>query len=517
MTSTHSDPNTPSTPDTLSAQRRPGIGEWWREVETAALLGTARRTVPALPDLSAIGVDDRPAGSPEEALLDAAALGGALRRTGRRLSSAGPPDQAPAESRPVAPARAVQLLELVLDQPPAGAQQRAQLLGRWLECAERSRYRLPPVLLPRVLELATADRSLRARTAAVVGERGRWLAGLRRPWAWAGGPNPAAAERPPGLITLQGWARLSAAARPAVLSTVRSADPVLARELIASTWNTDAARERRAQLDLLRAGLGAEDEPLLEQALDDRAGTVRDLAAELLEQLPTSARARRMADRLRPLVRRRGLLGRTVEIELPGDPDPAGVRDGLGRPPAQRSARGWWLEQICAGAPLSLWAELVRADPAGVVRRVGDPDARLGLVRATRAQQDPGWASALLAQSWDASLLSALPTADRERAVLGCLETTDNGFSIEAALRRLEVPWSDQFGRGLLARLRASKEPAGLVSITMTHLADGLAESCLPDLEAWLSAAGNERNLTTNLRHLLQLLSVRRSIAEAFL
>lgn len=505
-----------SVPSAAPASARSGIGDWWREVETAALLGTARRAVPPLPDLSSVGIGDRPAGPSEEALLDAAALGDVLRRTGHRRSISRLPGQAPAESLPLAPGRAVQLLELVLDQSPAGARQRGQLLSHWLTCAARSGCRLPPALLPRVLELATADPALRLRTVAVLGERGRWLAGLRRTWSWvATDLTPSVPTGP--TLTLGAWALLSGSARPEALRALRRSDPGAVPELLASTWQTDAARERRDQLDALRVGLGPQDEALLERALDDRSGPVRELAAELLDQLPGSARARRMADRLRTLVSRRGLLGRSVQIELPEDPDAAGVRDGLGRPPAQRSARGWWLEQICAAAPLGLWAELVRADPATVLRRIDDPDARLGLIRAARAQSDAEWASALLAQSWDPTLLAALVATDREPAVLRLVEGTDNGFTVEASLRRLQLPWSDQFGHGLLARLRASKESAALVSILTAQLSLGLGEDCLPDLEAWLDAAGDERNLTTNLRQLLQLLSVRRSIAEAFL
>jgi hypothetical protein len=81
---------------------------WWRDVGNAALLGTARRPAPPLPDLGLAGVLGRPDGTPrEEALLDAAALGGAALRAGRRLDHADPPEPARDDRRPVAPRRAV--------------------------------------------------------------------------------------------------------------------------------------------------------------------------------------------------------------------------------------------------------------------------------------------------------------------------------------------------------------------------------------------------------------------------
>ena len=77
------------------------LDTWWRDVGNAALLGTARRPVPPLPDFGPAGVRARPEGSPrEESLLDAAALGGAALRAGRRLDHAEPPDAAPTTAAP---------------------------------------------------------------------------------------------------------------------------------------------------------------------------------------------------------------------------------------------------------------------------------------------------------------------------------------------------------------------------------------------------------------------------------
>ena len=53
----------------------------------------------------------------------------------------------------------------------------------------------------------------------------------------------------------------------------------------------------------LLVGLGLADEPFLESCLDDRARPVREEACRLLDRLPGSARAARMADRLRPFMR----------------------------------------------------------------------------------------------------------------------------------------------------------------------------------------------------------------------
>ncbi|KRF38472.1 DUF5691 domain-containing protein [Terrabacter sp. Soil810] len=502
------------------------LDTWWRDVGNAALLGTARRPVPPLPDLGRAGVLASAEGRPrEEALLDAAALGGAALRAGRRLEHADPPDAAPDDRRPVSPRLAVQLLELVMTQPPAGAAQRTGLLVHWLQAADDSGCRVPHALLPTLLALATGARELRRPTAAVLDERGRWLAGLRDEWSWvegaAAGAEARTASRTEGTAPdPDEWARLPSPDRIAVLAGVRAHDPGAARELVRLTWSTDSARDRRAHLEALRIGLGPDDESLLEVGLDDRAGTVREAAAELLDALPDSARAARMAARLRPLVRRTGLLGRGVEVTLPDEPDPAALRDGLGKPPPRRSARGWWLEQICAGAPLEIWVELAGADPSATLKRLTDAqatDVLAGIRRAARSRRDPEWAAALLERGWDAALVPALPREPRERVVLRRVDaTSERAHEIGAVVGSVDPPWSADFSVALVSRLRASKVGSTMVVASMPHLLAGLHPAALDPLERWIESTGADQILLTNLRNLLQFHSVKRSITEAF-
>ena len=227
-----------------------------------------------------------------------------------------------------------------------------------------------------------------------------------------------------------------------------------------------------------------------------------------------------MAARLRPLVRRTGLLGRGVEVILPDEPDPAAVRDGLGKPPPRRSARGWWLEQLCAGAPLEVWSELTGADPSATVKRLADAqatDALAGIRRAVRARRDPTWAAALLERGWDASLVPALPRELRERVVLARVDaTTDRVHELGAVVGSVDPPWSPDFSVALVSRLRAAKVGSAMVVATMPHLLAGLHPAALDPLERWIESTGADQTLTTNLRNLLQFHSVKRSITEAF-
>ncbi|GAA6525552.1 DUF5691 domain-containing protein [Intrasporangium sp. DVR] len=492
------------------------FGPWWREIGSVALVGTARRPVPEPPAFGPVSTRLGPDLRSEEALLTSAALGATALRAGRRPEQLTPAPPAPPDDRPAAGRLAIQLLELVLTHPPAGAQQRNSLLKHWLRTAAAAERRVPHSLLPSLLDLATSARELRGPTAGVLDQRGRWLAAQRRDWSWvpealAGATAASAASR----LTESEWAHLPSSARLPVLTLVRSDDPAAARALVESTWRSDSARDRTAHLEVLRVGLGPDDEPLLERALDDRSAGVRDLAVILLDALPGSARAARMAARLRPLIDVRGARRRTVEVALPDQPDAAGARDGLRKPPPRRSARGWWLERIVAGAPLAVWEAATGWDPATIVSRLSDEDVLSGIRHAARLRKDPVWAAALLGRAWDPALVPALPPQDREAAVLARL-SADPKASPAALLGSVPAPWSVEFSLAALTSLGAAKAPGPALAQAMPHLLTGLHRDALPALEAWLATARQDSSLATNLRTLLQFHSVKRSISEAF-
>lgn len=492
----------------------------WRRLSSAALVGSGRRPAPALPVL---GVAPRPGASQEQLVLDAAALAGAARRAGQRPAVGQPlPAAAEPDEHEEAPARASQLLELVLSQPPGGTEGSGRLLEHWAaECARAGR-RIPHRLLPAVLDAATGEPA-RTTVAAVVDRRGQWLAAQNPDWAWAvEQTRPAeSVESVESVDSVEGldpdaWARLRSAERLEVLALLRLQDPAAARALLLTTWDSDSAKDRRAHLAALRPGLGPDDEDLLESALDDRAAAVRDLAAELLDGLPTSRRARRMAARLAPLVRGSGLLRKAIEVELPDEPDAAAVRDGLGKAPAGRSQRGWWLQRMVAGAPYDVWGH-----PADqVVSRLVDTDAIAGLRQATALRRAPDWAQALLDRGADTGLdielLTALPLRERTAWVAGRVAHTKRPGQIATMLQTLPPPWSPQLSALVVQRLKDDAQLGPWLGQLVPVLADGLHPDAVASLQAWRERARLEPALDRALGRLVQSHSIRRTITEAF-
>ncbi|MBX6752159.1 MAG: SWIM zinc finger family protein, partial [Micromonosporaceae bacterium] len=151
-----------------------------------------------------------------------------------------------------------------------------------------------------------------ARRAAAAGRGGRWGSG-----ALAGRAESGVDILHPGVEETadpSAWETGSPAQRRGYLATLRRQDPAAARARLTDGWATLAATERADLLQTLAIGLGPDDEPLLQSALDDRRKEVRVVAADLLTVLPGSAYQERAIARARHhLV----VDGTRVDVRLP--------------------------------------------------------------------------------------------------------------------------------------------------------------------------------------------------------
>lgn len=93
-----------------------------------------------------------------------------------------------------------------------------------------------------------------------------------------------------GDIDDETWGRFQKSDRLGYLRRRRGADPAAARTLLESVFANETASLRAHLLSGLEVGLGPEDRSFLEQALTDRAKSVRDAATSLMSRIPgTSA------------------------------------------------------------------------------------------------------------------------------------------------------------------------------------------------------------------------------------
>ncbi|GAA4852505.1 DUF5691 domain-containing protein [Kitasatospora terrestris] len=490
------------------------VGDDWTELRTAALLGTDRRPLPAPVGSTALlaAADAIDRTDQATALLDLAALAAVRRRAGA-LADPAPelPEPAPADPRPeVTEAAARRLSVLLGGRSAVTTANLAELLPQWLAVAREHEYRLPPALVPALLDAARARSELRPDAVALAGPLGRWLAARNTEWRFvartvaetagtagtagtaeapeatpapaAGNPtgNPGDAPDAADAADADGrggaesgdqlWQEGLFAERVTHLTRLRRRDPAAGLALLRSTWSTERAEDRVLFLDALQDGLSLADEPFVEAALTDRSKNVRATAAELLSTLPGSALAARMAERARAAVHLESAPGRIV-VTPPAECDAAMQHDGIPvKSPTGRGERAWWFGEIVAAAPLSLWTADTGLTPDELLRLpAADGDAdwtddlREAWARAAVRQQDATWARALLGPApkpdradrtpgAPARLLAVLPPAERATWTAAFVRTHGLGDAFQL-LGACATPWTPPLSTAVVAAL----------------------------------------------------------------
>ena len=492
------------------------VDQWLTDVATAALVGSARREPPPAPDVLALDASDA---SAEHRLLASAAVADALTRAGAPL----PPASdvvlaAAAEVRPPTTDRATQLLSLLLTQSPVSRQARDELVVEWLRLAEAAGQRVPWYLLPVLLGFAAGRRRVATALGDQLGERGRWLVGLNEAWSdLLDDPDePRVAVE---VDWLEAWPTMSSAEAVTAFALGRRADPAAARELLEAQWSAVSAKVRADAVRALGPGLSAADEPLLERALDDRAKSVREAAAAMLDRLPGSARAARMAERLRRLVRVRGTLVRHLEVEVPDAPDEAAVRDGLTAPGRGAGPTpAIWLSQIVRAAPLSTWTDITGRGPTATLKMVRDADVLAWLTEAVLDRRDTEWAVACVDHGIpDHRLLWLLPEERRAGLLTDWVGQRTGGRDLHGLLTRAPRPWPDDLGRAVLKRIQGEKADRSLGHAAAPLLPVALGQALAPEINAALSRLPEDAaHLRRALTETLQLHAFRTSLTEAF-
>jgi hypothetical protein len=468
----------------------------WDDLLGTALVGTSRRGF-ALDRLDIPGAEDVTADGAEAQLLAAAALAAGYRRAGFvppvwRGTTAPPAEP---DDRPECTPAAAQLLELLLNRTIRVEGGTDLLVLHWLTAARDAGHRPPHPMAVDLLRFGTANTATRGVVRAVLGPRGAWLAQYNPAWRWA-------AAIPPEDV-VERFATATRADRLALLADLRATEPGFARTLVADTWDDEQAATRAGLLDTLHIGLSGDDEPLLERALDDRAASVRAAAAAMLDRLPGSARAARMAARAAKLitVKRRGL-----SVELPDEPGPDARRDGVTdhREPGHGRAASW-LIQILAAAPLSGW------DP-GLIDKA-DQVALTGWTKAALRQRNQEWLAALARHQPGPELIGAL-TPEVATEILATQKKLDARFG--GLLAAARGPWPAGFSTALINRMRA-QQAENVLQLAAAALAEHLHPSALAAVEGWLLTLGTERKPTRRvLRGLAHAMTIRATIDQEF-
>lgn len=459
-------------------------GDVWTQLLSVALVGTDRYQS-ALPTL-APPLDTLPVSG----VLEAAGAVTVARRAGVLPHRQATPDPAPPDTRPVMPPIAARWLAQLLSPECKDAVwiRTFTLIQETLTLASRRGYRVPPSLLPALLDLATRKQHLRPLVGAVGGERARWLASQRAEWGWL-------LKQETDILAEAVWRDGPLPERVAYLKALRRRDPAAARERLMKAWSAEHPAHRAALLSALAVNLGPEDEELCERALDSRLWKLRTQAAALLALLPGSAYRERMTARALACVRR-DAVGQIV-VTPPTTCDQDMIRDGvLPEPPDRSSKPVWWLRQVVAHTPLAAW-ETLDPDPSSLLRRErygsGAEVLEAGWAEAIDRQNDSVWASAFFDYWISQGRTFAPPEAPvqllrlvpQDQLVEYAAANFKGGSSqIIAVLEHCPTPWPAKLAEAALTALGA----AAISWNTLPYVAMGLDPALADEAKRRLDA-----------------------------
>jgi len=400
-------------------------------------------------------------------------------------------------------------MELIQDMLVMLSGEHRGALPEWLQAIAARGWRVPEEHLVDLLEYGRGHTEVRDDILPVLGRRGRWLAGQNPDWKYALQISLFEIENTPETeprvleANEAEWQTGTREERVALLQRLRRTHPAQARALVETTWKQDAPDERAAFLATFETGLSMEDEPFLEEALDDRRKEVRWAAQEMLLHLPESRLCQRMWERVRPLVtlqvgvqeakveEKAGFLDKmrsmlkpkeeaksieTIMVELPQECNKAMIRDGIEAKPAYSNIgeKTWWLKQMLERIPLGYWSREWNRSPVDVIAANRSEEWQKLILEAwtasLRRMGDPNWATALftfwienqtdkMPMPLDEVWSKNLPPDVFEAGILRLLDTVGQriqyGNPAFTLLTQVKVVWSAPLTQAVLKKLGA--------------------------------------------------------------
>lgn len=461
----------------------------WKSLVKTALLGTERSNLPpeTLAFLEAQGID--PQKEPTEVLLEAAALFSQMNKAGFLLKDyeGGLPETIGENDEQACSPKSSHHLSLILDDTFAEA------LPEFIFHLNHNRKQLPPTSLPNLLEQCKEDRALWQKINPAIGKRGRWLMRLNPDWAI--------------LIAkpeISSWKTSQKAERIALLKHLREIKSTETVPLLQSSWAEESVSDKVDFLKILEIGITQADEFFLEDCLYDSRKEVRQVAANLLAQIPDSELVERMHWRVSTsMVYERGQL----ILNLPDELDETAIRDGIS--PTLKSyksgLKAGWFGQMMAKVPPYHWESFFAKKPTEILELFSKSDwigmLVQAIVEATILYKDEKWMEAIL-RLWlkhedypiwqiDAmkDLLEIIPDALFNEIALKSLKKTKGLLEENSPVTKLltlgKHDWNDQLTLLIIKRFQTWLRDASTFHWNTWHykkMLQSAAYKCNPSL-----------------------------------
>jgi hypothetical protein len=427
----------------------------WQEIVTNALLGTERKAFAIEQTNGAIGdlLTKLDVAENEAALLNCAAVVALYNQAGKLPSDAQVTVLVACETdeMPVCSERAAQHLALML----GGAHREA--LSEWLHALASTGRRVRELLLSSLLDYGVGNRDEREAIIFVLGKRGIWLAAQNPAWNYITSTD----------LAEEIWQTGTPEERLSVLKQVRRKDAAKVLELLSQSWQQESPQDRARFIETLQINLGMNDEPFLENALDDKRKEVRRAAADLLARMPESRLCKRMLERALPLLNYKSGLRSRFEVTLPEECDKAMARDGIDSSSPYSQAgdklgqKSFVLSQILGNTPIQFWRKHWKITTKDILKLTDKNEWQqvlsLAWFNAAQRFHDEEMATALLENSLGkkkqlfspVSLMDVLTPNRREEIMLATMQSHGAQQDVKATIMNLISNANHQWSKGL--------------------------------------------------------------------
>lgn len=482
------------------------MSDFWNQVVTTAILGTAKKNLDAkdLPaDLSQWAVKSVLNADKETAFLNTAALAYNFRQCGTI-----PPTKAdtqlaasPEESLAYCSPHMMKVLSQILDED------HMPLLELWLKECIKEHYLVHPQVLPALLDKAQQHSHLQALILGCGGQRATWLSQLNPDWHFTSASTD----------WEETWLSGKLEERKEVLSEIRKQDPNKGREWLEKVWPQENAASKVAFLKLLHETVSEQDLPWLETLLNEKGQKVREEAIELLKHFPHSSVMQlfvREAEKLVYVKQEKTMAifsKQVLKMEKEAEVDEALFKLGIDKLSSDKKKNDteWIAYQLLSFIPPSHWSTRwdITTDKIIELFNKDFPAYLDAFAASTLFHKDNDWAEALFLQSATVPthLLKMVPMERREKYALSHVTKYPN--EIVPALSEPGHEWSLNFTRHLFQHI--AKEVYVFNKSYYRNFLLHIPVAILPELESFAPAEEHKKpywkNIVTELSKLLEL------------
>ena len=314
----------------------------WQELIKTALIGTDRNSLSeeTKQDIAKMGIDINQ--SESQIVLEASAYFHMLHKAGHQLDDweGAIITPCPSSEDVFCSANTSDHLSLILSSY-------IQALPELLFYLAHAKKTLPPEHLPSLIKKAVVDQKIWNLLQGCMGSRGHWLISQNPAW------KHLLQELEVSLFTTGN--RIE---RTQIIANLRKTNPAQALELIQSTWEEDDLATRTQFIKSLEINLSIEDEPWLEEQLDNSRKEIRSLATHLLHRLEDSRLIERTFERLQKLM---VFEKKKLTINLPSKCSAEMVRDGIQdkKKWKNKGFKAGYLGQMMTLIPMEKWNQFL--------------------------------------------------------------------------------------------------------------------------------------------------------------